>query len=348
MMERRRLIEILDRFGDVTILVLGDYFLDKYLDIDRSLAETSLETGLEAHQVVNVRTSPGAAGNVAANLVGLGVRVVALGILGDDGNGYDLIKCLEGGGVVSTPLIRTTERFTPTYTKPMMHQSDGRVHELSRLDISNRTPTSPALEDTLIERLRHLVPVVDGIVIADQVPARNCGVVTDRVREALISLAAEHPDKTFIADSRLRIGEYRNITLKPNDREALAAVGCAPDDEHDIADVITAGLALNTRCGRPVIVTVGKMGALAFANQDHVQVRAVPVQGPIDIVGAGDSALAGITAALSVGATLAEATLLGNLVASVTIQCIGTTGTASQEQVLEALQAWQAANQASD
>ena len=52
-----------------------------------------------------------------------------------------------------------------------------------------------------------------------------------------------------------------------------------------------------------------------------------------DIVGAGDSCSAGITCAMVSGATHEQAAAFGNLVASITIQQIGTTGTASPEQV---------------
>ena len=49
------------------------------------------------------------------------------------------------------------------------------------------------------------------------------------------------------------------------------------------------------------------------------------VAGPIDIVGAGDSVAAGIVSALCAGASNPEAALVGNLVASITIQQLGTT-----------------------
>jgi sugar/nucleoside kinase (ribokinase family) len=62
-------------------------------------------------------------------------------------------------------------------------------------------------------------------------------------------------------------------------------------------------------------------------------VRAYPVKGPIDPVGAGDSTSAGIACALASGAGLLEAAAFGNLVASITIQQLGTTGTATPEQV---------------
>jgi sugar/nucleoside kinase (ribokinase family) len=61
----------------------------------------------------------------------------------------------------------------------------------------------------------------------------------------------------------------------------------------------------------------------------------VPVTGPIDIVGAGDSTTAGIVSALCAGATPAQAAQVGCLVASITIQQLGVTGTAHPAQVLE-------------
>jgi sugar/nucleoside kinase (ribokinase family) len=57
------------------------------------------------------------------------------------------------------------------------------------------------------------------------------------------------------------------------------------------------------------------------------------VTGPVDPVGAGDSASAGIVCAVAAGATLEQAAAFGNLVASVTVQQIGTTGTATPEQL---------------
>jgi len=87
-----------------------------------------------------------------------------------------------------------------------------------------------------------------------------------------------------------------------------------------------------------VFVTVGDQGILLFTEKGRQHVPAVPVSGEIDIVGAGDSVMAGIVSALCSGATPTEAALVGNLVASITIQQIGTTGTASREQVQEQFQ----------
>src|SRR5882672_735253 len=87
---------ILARLPALRIGVLGDLFLDRYLDIDARLTEPSLETGLDAYQVVRVRSQPGATGTVINNLAALGVgRIVPVGIIGDDGEGYELRQALQ-------------------------------------------------------------------------------------------------------------------------------------------------------------------------------------------------------------------------------------------------------------
>ena len=206
-MDERRLHSMLDRFPDVHILVVGDYFLDRYLIIDRGLSEISLETGLEAYQVVDMRCSPGAAGTVTSNLRALDIQVSALGIIGDDGMGYELLRGLRDRGVNVEPLIQVRDRFTPTYTKPMLRKADGQEHEIQRLDIKNRQPLPPEVEDEIAARLSSWIGRVDGVIIADQVPERNCGTVSDRVRTLLGELAQSSPRTVVAVDSRMRIGE---------------------------------------------------------------------------------------------------------------------------------------------
>jgi rfaE bifunctional protein kinase chain/domain len=335
MMDEQRLRSLTAQFPRARVLVVGDFFLDFYLDIDRGLSEVSLETGLEAFQVVQVRSSPGAAGTVTSNLRALDVQVMALGVVGDDGMGYELLEGLRERGVDVEPLIQVADRFTPTYTKPMLKGTDGHIHELNRLDIKNRQPLSAVIEAQIVARLRELVGQVDGIVVADQVQERNCGVITDRVRAELAELGAEHPEVVIATDSRVRIGEFRNVILKPNAREATRAI--YPDriaQGPDRATVEACGYALQKRTGQPVFVTLGADGALVFEQKGMTHVPGIRVIGPIDVVGAGDSVMAGIVSSLSCGAIPTEAAFVGNLVASITIQQIGTTGTATREQVL--------------
>ena len=85
-MMERRFEELVDRYAQLRVAVVGDVCLDRYLEIDPARKETSLETGLPVHNVMNVRNQLGGAANVVANLVALGIRQVDLvGYCGDDG-----------------------------------------------------------------------------------------------------------------------------------------------------------------------------------------------------------------------------------------------------------------------
>ena len=116
-MDAARLEQIISRFPECRVAVLGDFFLDKYLDTDPHIAQVSVESGKIAHQVVSIRTSPGAAGTIVNNLHALDAgKLYALGIIGDDGEGYDLRKCLGRLGCIMEGLISVPGRFTPTPT----------------------------------------------------------------------------------------------------------------------------------------------------------------------------------------------------------------------------------------
>ncbi len=331
MLSQTTLEAILARIPGLTIGVLGDLFLDRYLDIDASLTEPSIETGLDAYQVVRVRPSPGAAGTVINNLAALGVgRIRPLAVIGDDGEGYELRQALAGLGVVDlTHVYQADGRRTPAYTKPMLHEPGRPPRELNRLDIKNRSPLAAAAEEGVLHGLDAVWPSADALLVLDQVSEPDCGVVTGRVRQRLAELGATAPDRLILADSRERIGLFRSVWLKPNQAECERAVG--------VSDPDGAALALARRAGRPVFCTRGARGILVLDPRRQppqaVMVPAYPVSGPIDIVGAGDSTSAGIACAIAAGATLEEAAAFGNLVASITIQQIGTTGTASPAQV---------------
>jgi rfaE bifunctional protein kinase chain/domain len=319
--------QILGRLPGLRIGVVGDLFLDRYLDIDASLNEPSIETGLDAYQVARVRSYPGALGTVINNLVALGVGTVCpVAVIGDDGEGYELRQALARmRGVAYEAVFADADRRTPTYTKPMLCAKTHAPRELNRLDIKNREALGSAYESKVMEAVADLWPRMDILMVLDQVSEANCGVVTDKVRQHLELLAKKDPQKTILVDSRERIGLFRLAWLKPNEAECLKATG--------ETTLEAAVLTLVQNSLRPVFCTRGRHGILIGGAKTVTLVPAYAVAEPIDPVGAGDSTSAGIACAVAAGATEHEAAAFGNLVASITIQQLGTTGTATAEQV---------------
>jgi len=335
-MQISRLSEILNRIKGVRIAVVGDFFLDKYLIIDPSLHELSLETGLETRQVIEVRCQPGAAGTVSANLTAIGVgKIFAITVIGDDGEGYELKKGMAGLGLDMKYCVETPDRYTPTYTKPLIQKAGSPV-ELQRLDIRNRTGTPPQIEDKLIANIDECLLEIDAVLIMDQVTEHNCGTVTDRVRQRLNRLAASS-EKIFYADSRKCISRFRNMIVKCNNHELLKALEQLGLPSKNVT-LEQAARAFRDRTHQPVYVTMGEKGMMLLEENNAVHIPAFKVDGPVDIVGAGDSASSAIVSSLCAGASPEEAGIIGNLASSITIRKLGTTGTASTEELIDRLE----------
>jgi len=184
---------------------------------------------------------------------------------------------------------------------------------------------------------------VDAVAILDQVEEEDCGVVTGGLVARLAGRAPRHPNVTFWADSRCRIQRFRNVTIKPNQFEAMGIENPRPGTRVDEAALMAAAESLRAQAAAPVFITRGENGILV-SDAVLTAVPGVRIKGPIDTTGAGDSTTAGCLAALAAGATLPEAALVGNLVASITVQQLATTGTARPDHLPARLELWREQN----
>jgi sugar/nucleoside kinase (ribokinase family) len=130
------------------------------------------------------------------------------------------------------------------------------------------------------------------------------------------------------------------VCAKPNAAECEKAVpypGTPDGDAEGLFQSRCIELA-RSHTKRVVFGTQGERGIFLArqtgpAGAGGYVIPAYPAPGPVDICGAGDSCSAGITCAMVAGATHEQAAAFGNLVASITVQQIGVTGTASPDQV---------------
>ncbi|MCX7865891.1 bifunctional heptose 7-phosphate kinase/heptose 1-phosphate adenyltransferase [Limisphaera sp. VF-2] len=337
-MTPKRLRELTGRYGKLRIAVVGDFCLDRYLEIDPARRERSLETGLPVYNVVRVRAQPGAAGTIVNNLVAAGVgRIHAVGFCGEDGEGYELRRALAGlPGVALDDFLQTPCRRTFTYTKPLVMEPGRPPRELNRLDLKNWTPTPRGVSRALAESVRRLATELDAMILLDQVDVAGTGVLTAEVLRAVREALEREPDLLVLADSRRGLRGFPAVLWKMNVRELGLLLGARRRlSGHAL---VAAALRLAQRNRQPVVVTLGERGLLgAWPTGNHWHVPAFPVRGPIDVVGAGDAVSAHLMAALAAGATPEEALWLANAAASVVIHKLGTTGTATPRELEQVL-----------
>jgi rfaE bifunctional protein kinase chain/domain len=323
-MNSSRFEEIAARYADLRIAVVGDYSCDRYLEIDPSREEVSIETGLPVYNVTKVRAQPGASGTVLNNLVALGIKEIwPIGFCGDDGEGFELQRALKKlPGVRMDYFFESDQQCTFTYCKPLVMDSGKPPRELNRLDSKNWNPTPKALQEKLTAAVRALASEVDVMIALDQVDEPESGVVT----KSLLATIDEIKSQTLvIGDSRRGLKNWPHITYKMNADELAGLTEGEPN---------TAASELAQHSGQPVFVSMAKNGVLcAIPNGTVTHSPALPVRGKIDIVGAGDAVTANLAAAIAGDAKIPEALELANTAASVVIHKLGTTGTASLAEI---------------
>lgn len=332
-MKIERFTSLIARYGQLRLAVVGDFCLDRYLEIDPQLHETSLETGLPVYNVVKVRAEPGGAGTVLNNLCALGATVFPVGFHGVDGEGYELRRALANRpGVHLDYLLETSTRRTFTYCKPLMMEPGKPPRELNRLDSKNWTATPPELQQKLSSSLHELGGHVDGIMLLEQTEIPETGVISPTILKTIAQLHQQRPQLPILADSRLGLRGYPPVIFKMNRREFLKLAG-APEAT-SLSECIQMAAAFSRETGQPLFVTLAEQGLLGATPDGTVKHQpALPVRGPLDIVGAGDAVSANLLCALAAGATLEEALELAAAAASVVIHKLGVTGTATPQEI---------------
>ncbi len=322
------LAELLGRIPKARIGILGDFCLDAYLLIEPAASELSLETGLPTKAVLAQRYSLGGAGNVAANLRALGVRQVAVfGVLGDDPFGWQMLRLFEQEAVDVRGLLVQREGWqTPTYTKPYEGEQEG-----NRIDYGNFNSLAEETAQALLAALEERLGEMDVLVINQQL-AR--GIHTPRFRDALTDLVGRHLGFPVLADSRSFSEEFHGTLRKLNEREGARLCGPPAARRGGLAGARRIAEELYRRWNRPLFLTRGEFGCLVQDEEGSHEIPGLAILGPTDPVGAGDSMLAGIAAALASGEDPQGAAELGNFVAGVTVQKLRTTGTATPAEVL--------------
>ncbi len=232
-------------------------------------------------------------------------------------------------GVALDYFFGTPQRRTFTYTKPLVLRPGKPPRELNRLDMKNWTPTPPACAERWSKPCgrwgQRWMRSSSWTRSISRRPASSPGKSWRRW--------APWPRASACRFSRTAANGLRDfppLTLKMN-RAELGRLSRPARPVH--ACIQKTACQLAARNQHPVFVTLAEQGIVGAAL-GRMRARAkVPIRGPIDIVGAGDSVTANLAAGLAAGASLSEALELANAAASIVIHKLGTTGTASIREI---------------
>lgn len=330
-MKKEQLLSVLADISNASIGIIGDFCVDIYWHADMTKSELSRETPHYPLPVVRERVYPGAGGNAANNIAALQPKkLYAVGLYGDDWRGMLLRDVLQKCGIDDRWFVLTPDRFTNAYCKPMRKGISETEYEDPRLDFAADQPITAETENRVLENLEAMAKEIDVLCVSDQF---SFGIVTDRVREKIISLAKG--GLSVVVDSRYRIADYTDCILKPNEVECWRAVygneGYLTAKKEDF-EKAAAALAVQNRA--KVLCTLGAQGSVFTDGINLQRIPAVKIDGPVDICGAGDTFLSAFSSCLAGGAEPADAAFAASFAAAVTVQKIGMTGTANRDEII--------------
>ena len=317
---RARLVELVGLFGRPRIAVVGDGIADEFVygRIDRVSREAPVL--ILKYDAAEVR--PGGAGNAARNVAALGAEARLAGLVGRDDVGRRLVRSLPRG-IVRTGLLRLSGYRTPTKTRILAGGVHSARQQVVRVD-RDGPAVAPEARQALAQAAAEAVAGCDAVVVSDY----GTGLITPRL-VADLKRRLPRPKRgrkpPVLLDSRYAVLEYRGLTVAvPNESEVEHVLGTPVGD--DARAVERAGRTLLDRTRmNAVLITRGSRGMALF--EPGRPTRHIAVHGPdevTDVTGAGDTVIATMATALSVGASCLEAALLANYAGGLVVMKRGT------------------------
>ena len=325
---------MLSYINNARVGVIGDFCVDIYWEIDMKKSELSLETPHFPHPVVGERIYPGAAGNVAVNVSRLKPkRILACGVVGNDWRAAALKAALERENINTEGFVTDEGLMTNAYCKPMLHGISSVVYEDPRIDFENFKSISDKTEEKLLLWLDSVSTELDVLCVCDQF---RQGIITERVREKVCSLAKS--GLTVIVDSRYRAGLFKNVIIKPNEKECFLAVyGKTTNEKIEKEDAVQNAKKLSKMTESKVLLTLGEEGSAFIDGESIAYCEAVKVSGELDVCGCGDAYLGAFASMIAGGSTVENAMKTGSAAAAFAIKSIGVTGNATRKDIEERL-----------
>jgi D-beta-D-heptose 7-phosphate kinase/D-beta-D-heptose 1-phosphate adenosyltransferase len=323
-----RLRALVRRFRGRRVAVVGDFMLDRF--IRGSVTRVSPEAPVPVVEVNQPETAHlGGAGNVVANLAGLGARPLVFGVVGRDGASDTIRGKFERLRVASAGLLRTAGRPTTVKTRIIAdHQ------HVVRADWEASHPLGERLEQQLLRAFFRAAPRLDAVVLSDY----DKGVLTETLLAELLAVSAARALPVFVDLKRARRFEAGVRLVLVNQHRAEELAGRLIRDDKSL-ELVGRHLMARFPC-TTLIITRGAQGMVVFekANAERfAAVRTRPWE-VFDVTGAGDTVLSTLTLALASGATALEAATLANAAAGVVVGKLGT-AVCTPEELLASLQA---------
>ena len=318
-MNLERYEQIAAAFQRSHVLVIGDLILDQF--VWGRVSRISPEAPVPVVDVDRETQYPGGAANVARNLREFTRQTSVLGMIGTDPNAHTLKRLLGDEGVNIDGVQQDPDYHTIVKTRII-----ARNQQVVRVDRERKLKPTQAQFDRAIASLEGMLPHLDAVIIEDY----GKGLIQQGFADA-ITAGVRGAGKILAIDPNPGnpLRWHGATVMKPNRSEAFAAAGrphSEPVDpvENDEAVAEVGRILLEKWACQILLITLGEQGMMLFRPGQpsyHTPTRAKEV---FDVSGAGDTAIALFTLALSAGATASEAAEISHHASGIVVGKLGT------------------------
>ena len=295
MPDELNILNILNKFREKNILIVGDIMLDTYFKGE--VTRINVEAPVPIVKVEQEFHSLGGAGNVASNVVSLGGKATLFSFIGRDHQAEILRKLLDENKI---------ENFLQEDEKTIQKiRIIGNNQQLARMDFEKIY--DKIFRDEIKFKLKKIAKEADLIIISDY----NKGAITPD----LINFLSDYKRKIIVDPKPKNKSLYKNVLLiKTNEKEIFEMTY--------LYNLDSAGKKLKEELQTNVLVTRGKDGMALFSEKIiNIPTYAKEV---FDVTGAGDTTIAALALSIASGASLNEAAIIANHAAGIKVKKAGT------------------------
>lgn len=312
----KSLTELMEKFNGLKVVVIGDVIADEYILCDP--LGMSEEDPTIVVTPISSKTFIGGAAIVAAHAASLGANVRFFSVVGDDQSANFCRQELTKFGVEHHLVVDDSR---PTTLKQRFRSRSKTLLRVSHLvQRSVEEPVQRKLVDSVVTACES----ADLLIFSDfnygSLPQAVVDQITTAVRKNRIKIVADSQSSSQIGD----ITRFKNADLlTPTEREARLALRNTEDGL-----VIIAEMVCQAAGARSAIVKLGEQGVLLHARSGKTfETDQIPAlnSAPQDVAGAGDCMLVAASLALTVGANMWQAGLLGSIAAAIQVGRVGNT-----------------------
>lgn len=310
--------EIISKFSQKKILVVGDGMLDRYVfgKVERLNPEAPVLILHAQHE----KAATGGAGNVAKNAAALSAQTTLISVVGGDQAAQQLEDAARAEGY--------EPRFVTDAKRPTIEKIRYLVgsQQMLRVDYEAKEDVKEKIEMELIVILKEAFAEADAIIISDYAK----GTITKKVAAAVFEAGK---GKWIAADVKPSRAAYvvGASMISPNRKEAHEFLGLNPL-EHNGKTASELAELLHAKMKTEVYITLGDEGMYVYTDEaTRGFVHQAHVVKVFDVSGAGDTAMAVITLARLAGATPLEAAAIGNAAGAVVVSKVGAVGLTQDE-----------------